>query len=180
MVTDSIIELVYSRLLLAEVDHWSQLHALLNQLPAHQRRTFLYSLLRTMPKTVMNKKEPSHENENIKADPGIGRAAALIAGILTDSSDLTDALVTWLTGASGGGIGQDVRVCRAALAALSNDLGKGCALVDGASTSVLTRSQGLCKPYWRKACGLLGMSYISNIHQSYNKKVHTLTSCSCE
>ncbi len=126
---DSIIEVVYSGMLLAEDDHWAQLHAFLGQLLAHQRTTFLYSVLRTMPKNTMHMKERPNDGGDLKADPAIGRGAALITGIIKASGDLTDALVKWLTVASGGGIGQDVRVCRAVLAALSSNLGKGYILV---------------------------------------------------
>lgn len=134
-------------MLLDEGERWSQLRALLNHLLAHQRRTFLSSILRTMPKNVMNAKEPPKDSADVGADPAVSRGAALVAGIIKDSGDLTDALVTWLTGASAGGIGQDARVCRAALAALTNNLGKEYAFVDCASPSLLTLPQGLCKRY---------------------------------
>lgn len=134
-------------MLLAEDEHWGQLHALLGQLLAHQRTTFLYSILRTMPKNVMHMKERPNDGGELKADPAIGRGAALITGIIQASSDLTDPLVKWLTVASGGGVGQDVRVCRAALAALSSNLGKKYALVPCASPYLLTLSQRRCKRY---------------------------------
>jgi len=116
-------------MLLAEADHWAQLRALLSHFLPHQRTTFLYSVLRTMPKNVMHLKEPPNDGENLKADPAISRGAALITGIIKASNDLTDVLVKWLTVATGGGMGQDVRVCRAVLAALSSNLGKEYALV---------------------------------------------------
>lgn len=136
---DSIIEVVYSGMLLAEVDRWAQLRALLYHFLAHQRKTFLYSILRTMPKNVMHMKEPPDDGGDFKADLAISRGAGLITGVIRDSSDLTDALVAWLTGSSGGGMGQDVRVCRAVLAALSSNLGMGHLLVNGASLYLLTK-----------------------------------------
>ena len=67
----------------------------------------------------MTRKGQSNGDGNIEGDPAIGRGAALIAGLIESSNDLTGALIKWLTGPSG----EDIRICRAGLTALSNSLG---------------------------------------------------------
>ncbi|KAI9879960.1 MAG: telomere binding protein [Pleopsidium flavum] len=121
--TDHIIEEICSGLLLKDAGLSYQLRALLNHLLAHERRTFLYSLLRIMPKKFMIMSKLSDDNRDVREDMAIGGAAALIAGVIKDNNELTDSLITWLSGPSGGGVGADVSIRRAALAALSNDLG---------------------------------------------------------
>ena len=145
MNADSIIEVLYSRLLLGESDRWPQLRALLNHLAAHERRVFLYSILRIMQEKFTLTSKPPYDYGVIKGDSTISGGAALIAGILKDSADLTESLVTWLTGSSGRGIGGDLSIWRAALTALSDNQGSGHACIGFNNSVSLMCCQGLCE-----------------------------------
>ncbi len=129
MIADDIIDEICSGLLLKDAELWYQLRALLSHLLAHEQRTFLYSLLRILPKKLMIISKPSDADRDVREHTAIGGAAALIAGIIEDNDELRDGLVTWLIGVSGGGVGVDVSIRKAALATLSNDLGSWYALI---------------------------------------------------
>ncbi len=129
MMADDIIDEICSGLLLKDAELWYQLRALLSHLLAHEQRTFLYSLLRILPKKLMIISKPSDADRDVREHTAIGGAAALIAGIIEDNDELRDGLVTWLIGVSGGGVGVDVSIRKAALATLSNDLGSWYALI---------------------------------------------------
>lgn len=129
MIADDIIEEICSGLLLKDAELWYQLRALLSHMLAHEQRTFLYSLLRILPKKLMIISKPSDADRDVREHTAIGGAAALIAGIIEDNDELRDGLVTWLIGVSGGGVGVDVSIRKAALATLSNDLGSWYALI---------------------------------------------------
>jgi len=129
MIADDIIDDICSGLLLKDAELWYQLRALLSHLLAHEQRTFLYSLLRILPKKLMIISKPSDADRDVREHTAIGGAAALIAGIIEDNDELRDGLVTWLIGVSGGGVGVDVSIRKAALATLSNDLGSWYALI---------------------------------------------------
>jgi hypothetical protein len=82
MIADDIIDEICSGLLLKDAELWYQLRALLSHLLAHEQRTFLYSLLRILPKKLMIISKPSDADRDVREHTAIGGAAALIAGIV--------------------------------------------------------------------------------------------------
>ncbi len=69
--------------------------------------------------------KPADQGGDVQKDLLVSGAAALVAGIVKVSSDLTESLVSWLTALPGGGISGDPRIRRVVLAALSTNQGRG-------------------------------------------------------
>lgn len=85
------------------------------KLPAHENKTFLYSIVRTLAKRLPN------GNSNEIDNRMLGGAAALIAALIHGVSSSQDSLVGWLVGINAGAVGQTHCAHRAVIAALCSD-----------------------------------------------------------
>lgn len=105
-------------------EHWAKLRALLSQLPAHEQRNFLYSLLRVIGKRYFSSSKVSNRDSWWLGDVDVvSGAAALLQGVIRDNETLKENLVAWLTNTWGGGVGEDIGIRRAAIAAIAQDEG---------------------------------------------------------
>lgn len=99
----------------------SSLIQLLGQL---DQINFLQSILRVLSKRpqflAMEKDDYSESQEQTKA---VSAGAAIISGIIQDSTVLRDGLMNWIIGVSGDGFAHNVRMHRSGIAALSRDHG---------------------------------------------------------
>ncbi|KAH0562622.1 hypothetical protein GP486_002700 [Trichoglossum hirsutum] len=119
---DEIVEQVCSSLLLEDEEQWAKLRALQSQLPAHEQRNFLYSLLRVIGKRHFKSGKASDKDSWWLEDVDVvSGAAALLHGVVGNSESLKENLVVWLTNTWGGGVGEAIGIRRAAIAAIAQD-----------------------------------------------------------
>lgn len=89
-------------------------------LKASTKKTVIYSLLRNLAKIHMNTSSDSAAGD-VASPKSIGGIAALLYRFSEDDEDIAKILVEWL---SNDGIIQDLRMRRATIAALVENLGK--------------------------------------------------------
>lgn len=89
-------------------------------LKASTKKTVIYSLLRNLAKIHLNTSSDSAA-EDVASPKPIGGIAALLYRFSKDDEDIAKILVEWL---SNDGIIQDLRMRRATIAALVENLGK--------------------------------------------------------
>lgn len=89
-------------------------------LKASTKKTVIYSLLRNLAKIHMNISSDNAARD-VESPKPIGGIAALLYRFSRNDEDITKLLVEWL---SNEGIVQDLRMRRATIAALTEDLGK--------------------------------------------------------
>ncbi|KAL7267417.1 telomere binding protein [Rhizina undulata] len=119
---DDLVEgLTYS--LLHPKEELQRLRTIISHLPAHDKRTYILTLLRVVPKKHLSSNlsaeldEKWWENDAHK----VAGAAALIDGVISEDDDLREILVEWLLGTSGGGVGEPIGIRRALVAILNKD-----------------------------------------------------------
>ena len=78
----------------------------------------LFSLLKALAELHLNKLEG---NDAINEKAVISAAAGVINGLIADDAKSMSHLVTWLTSATGAGVGDAIGIRRAALAILASD-----------------------------------------------------------
>lgn len=83
-----------------------------------EQRTLLFSIVKVIADTHLN----SLNGSNPSADqPKISAAAGIIKSLVADDTKHLSHLVSWLTGATGAGLGDTIAIRRAVLAVLSSD-----------------------------------------------------------
>lgn len=87
-------------------------------LSSSTKRSVLFSLLRTLAKNHLSASAVISSNE--ETNRGISSVAALLSRFTRDHNDLTELLLEWL---DGDGISQDLRIRRAVIAALTENIG---------------------------------------------------------
>ena len=91
----------------------------------HEQRSIIYSLLRIISKYhKLNDGFPNSDKQLHERDRIVCGAAALVARLARDSSNIGDALVDWVVGTFGDGASFGVGIRRAVVAALSSNQGK--------------------------------------------------------
>lgn len=122
---DHFVEAVCSSLIYGDDTFLINYHSLIKNMGGQEQKTSLYSLLRILSKHRLPNFTGTLSDDEQQEDTRILRgAAALISFLVKDSDILKDALISWLTGGSGDGIGQEKAIRRAVIAALSDDHGR--------------------------------------------------------
>lgn len=122
---DHFVEAVCSSLIYGDDTFLINYHSLIKYMGGQEQKTSLYSLLRILSKHRLPTFTGTLSDDEQQEDTRILRgAAALISFLVKDSDILKDALISWLTGGSGDGIGQEKAIRRAVIAALSDDHGR--------------------------------------------------------
>ncbi|CAZ84955.1 unnamed protein product [Tuber melanosporum] len=100
-----------------------KLHKLIFPLPAHNKHTYLASLLRKLSlKHLSISPEMYHESGWWKEDAAkVSSIAGLIGSLVDGDDDLRALVVEWLVGSQGGGIGEPIGIRRALIAILAKD-----------------------------------------------------------
>lgn len=122
--TDELVEATSSTMINGEGKYLSKYRTLMRSSSPHEKKAFLYSLLRILPKRHLSL--GGNLNLNVSREfnkKTLGGVAALIVGLIQDLPVLGDAIIDWLTGVSADGVGQSNDLHRAVIAALSSDGG---------------------------------------------------------
>lgn len=123
---DHLVEAVCSSLIYGDDTFLINYRSLIKNMGVQEQKTSLYSLLRILSKHRLPiLTETLSDDEQQEHTRILRGAAALISFLVKESDILKDALVSWLTGSSGDGIGQEKAIRRAVIAALSDDHGRG-------------------------------------------------------
>ena len=101
-------------------DDLSPYISFVRSLKSSVKKIVVYSLLRNLAKILTNPSSDGAAFEGNSRHP-VGGIAALFRGFAEDDKDFAKLLIEWL---SSDGIVQDLRVRRAVIAALAEDLGK--------------------------------------------------------
>lgn len=118
-------EAVCSSLIYGDDTFLINYRSLIKNMGVQEQTTSLYSLLRILSKhRLPNFTGALSDDEQQEHTRILRGAAALISFLFKDSDILKDALISWLTGGSGDGIGQEKAIRRAVIAALSDDHGR--------------------------------------------------------
>lgn len=118
-------EAVCSSLIYGDDTFLINYRSLIKNMGVQEQKTSLYALLRILSKHRLPSFTGTLSDDEQQEHTRILRgAAALISSLFTDSDILKDALISWLTGGSGDGIGQEKAIRRAVIAALSDDHGR--------------------------------------------------------
>lgn len=104
--------------LINEVQVEQHVRGIFEQLPHTEQRNVMFSLLKALAELHLNKLEGNDET-NEKAV--ISAATSVVDKLVANNTKSMSHLVTWLTSATGAGVGDAVGVRRAALAALVSD-----------------------------------------------------------
>lgn len=127
---DHLVEAVCSSLIYGDDTFLIIYRSLIKNIGDQEQKTSLYALLRILSRhrlpSFMGTSSDDEQQEHTRILRG---AAALISFLVKDSNILKDALISWLTGGSGDGIGQGKAIRRAVIAALSDDHSRGVHLV---------------------------------------------------
>lgn len=83
-----------------------------------EQRNVLFNLLRTIAELHLNKLEGNNTASDRMA---ISAAAGVIKGLVANNAKYMSYLVTWLTNATGAGVGDAIGIRRAVLAVLASD-----------------------------------------------------------
>lgn len=94
------------------------MHGLFDNLAHSEQRNVLFSLLKTIAELHLNKLEGS-DTANDKTI--ISAAAGVINGLVSNDAKYMSHLVTWLTNATGAGVGDAIGIRRTVLAVLASD-----------------------------------------------------------
>lgn len=122
---DHFVEAVCSSLIYGDDTFLINYRSLIKNMGVQEQKTSLYSLLRILSKHRLSSFTGTLSEDEQQEHTRILRgAAALISFLVKDSNILKDALMSWLTGDSGDGIGQEKAIRRAVIAALSDDHGR--------------------------------------------------------
>lgn len=122
---DHLVEAVCSSLIYGDDTFLINYRSLIKNMGVQEQKTSLYSLLRILSKHRLPSFTGTLSYDEQQEDTRIlCGAAALISFLVKDSDILKDALISWLTGGSGDGIGQGKAIRRAVIAALSDDHGR--------------------------------------------------------
>ena len=122
---DHLVEAVCSSLIYGDDTFLINYRSLIKNMGVQEQKTSLYSLLRILSKhRLPSSTETLSDDEQQDQTIILRGAAALIWFLVKDSDILKDALISWLTGGSGDGIGQEKAIRRAVIAALSDDHGR--------------------------------------------------------
>jgi telomere length regulation protein len=106
--------------LITPVDESLRLQKVVTLLPAHDKRSYLLSLLRVIS-THLQSTHPGDGEVWWKYDESkVSGAAALLEKILHDD-DFQSLLLEWLTSSTGGGVGEPIALRRAIMAVISQD-----------------------------------------------------------
>lgn len=94
----------------------------MTRLSAHEQKTLLYSIIRTLSKQHLPTETESSSRDSRREgqSKAIGGVAAFIGTIVADIPTLQDDLVEWLVGVSADAVGQVHNAHRAVIAALSS------------------------------------------------------------
>ncbi|CUS11529.1 unnamed protein product [Tuber aestivum] len=100
-----------------------RLHKLISSLPAHNKHTYLTSLLRKLSlKHLSISPGMYQESEWWKGDAArVSSVAGLIDSLVGCDDDLQALVVEWLVGSQGGGIGEPIGIRRALIVLLAKD-----------------------------------------------------------
>ncbi|KAF3762602.1 hypothetical protein M406DRAFT_280743 [Cryphonectria parasitica EP155] len=113
--SETVIKIIVSELI-NEHQRDESLQAIFNHLPYSQQRTILFGLLKSLSETYLNDLgacgAPSDESI-------ISAAAGVVTNLVADEPKYRSHLITWLTTATGAGLGDAVGIRRAILAVLA-------------------------------------------------------------
>lgn len=109
-------ELLYHLVLQDDADN-EIFSKLVNSYPLPERRKFLYLILKLLSDLHLSSIDDSDINEEY---PAIWAAVGAIQLAIANNDDQRSNLVTWLTSASGAGVGERCSIRRAAVAALAD------------------------------------------------------------
>lgn len=104
--------------LVSKPQHDNHIRFVFDNLPQSEQRTVLFNFLKILSELYLNDLDPSDVSQE-KAI--ISAVAGVIRELVTDEPKNASLLVTWLTNATGAGLGDAVGVRRAILAVLSSD-----------------------------------------------------------
>lgn len=104
--------------LVSKPQHDNHIRFVFDNLPHSEQRTVLFNFLKILSELYLNDLDPSDVSQE-KAI--ISAVAGVIRELVTDEPKNASLLVTWLTNATGAGLGDAVGVRRAILAVLSSD-----------------------------------------------------------
>ena len=119
-VIDQLLQAAFLDLLSGDYRSLQRCKSLIARLSAHQQRTFLYSVIRILPRKHLQRGDPSQQSKHKGQSKAVGGIASLLRAIVGDVPTLQDNLVEWLVGVSAEAVGQVHDVHRAVIAALSS------------------------------------------------------------
>ncbi|KAI9680020.1 MAG: telomere binding protein [Caeruleum heppii] len=119
---DQLVGEVCSGLLRDYQDLGTKLQACVSSLQDYEQHKFFNSLLRLLPKRLPHPDGSSSDDPTwwLQNTTKIGGAAALLSCLAREGGRKDD-LVDWLTSTSGGGVGEDIAIRRAVVAAVATD-----------------------------------------------------------
>ncbi|KAI5918269.1 telomere length regulation protein-domain-containing protein [Camillea tinctor] len=116
--SETIVKTLFTELLIRDEESKPLFTQLLNHLPPHEQRKWLFIILKLLSDFYLNYVDTS---DVTKDPPTIWAAAGVLKVVLGDSEMQTNTLLAWLTGATGGGIGENCSIRRAAVAVLADN-----------------------------------------------------------
>lgn len=114
---DAAIRLVVSALV-NEPDRHHQLRLIFDGLAHSEQKSTLFCLLKHVSELYLNRLDPSDAPSEGRV---ISAAAGVVGGLVANDPKYASLLVTWLTSATGAGLGDAIGIRRAVLAVLASD-----------------------------------------------------------
>lgn len=105
--------------LIDETQKDTHIRTIFDNLAHSEQRSVLYSLLKALSELYLDKLDSSDAPTNAKF---ISAAAGVINGVVANEPKYTSLLVTWLTSATGAGLGDTVGIRRAVFAVLASNI----------------------------------------------------------
>lgn len=115
---DAVIRLVVSALVEEPKQDNNPIRIIFDSLPHSEQRSMLFSLLKALSELFLNRLGPSDAPSEGKV---ISAAAAVISGLVANEPKYASLLITWLTGATGAGLGDAIGIRRAVLAVVASN-----------------------------------------------------------
>lgn len=104
--------------LISETKQDNHIRIVFDNLAHSEQRSILYSLLKALSELYLNKLDPSDATTEGRF---ISAAAGVLDGLVANEPKYTSLLVTWLTSATGAGLGDTIGIRRAVFAALASN-----------------------------------------------------------
>ncbi|KAH8814988.1 telomere length regulation protein-domain-containing protein [Xylogone sp. PMI_703] len=120
--TESIVKEILKTLILGQENASTQFTTLLNKLKGFEQNSLLQTILKLISKAYLSTTIISEDNDRWwHTDAGLVAAVAGLIQIIINGNELRkEALLAWLTGPNGAGVGDSISIRRAAITALSN------------------------------------------------------------
>lgn len=104
--------------LIGETKQDNHIRIVFDNLAHSEQRSVLYSLLKALSELYLNKLDPSDAKSEGRF---VSAAAGVLDGLVANEPKYTSLLITWLTSATGAGLGDSIGIRRAVFAVLASE-----------------------------------------------------------